>query len=254
MALQLTSVITDGFRRALTRTGGLLFVFLLATQLLLVTSLNTVMASAIPADMAGQIGLTLPVSQTVAGGLLVVTYLLTAVYFVVAARGLARPLAELSEFPSILYTRRMGRATLSMIVGSLFIFLAVMVGFAFLIIPGLILAACFLCYIFTVGVEDRGAIAALKRSWALSRGSRIRLVALVVLIGILGGLVGIIPAVASAAGSHAVGDLLTVLVNSLLFVPVYGMMAATYVQLSTDAPASPPGGLPTSSPSELSTQ
>jgi len=254
MALQLTSVVTGGFRRALTRTGGVLFVFLLVTQFLLITSLNTAIAAAAPADVTGQVGLTLPVSQTVAGGILVVTYLLTAVYFVVAARGLARPLAELSEFPSTLYTRRMGRATLSMIVGSLLIFVAVMIGFAVLIIPGLVLAACFLCYIFTVGVEDRGAIAGLKRSWTLARGSRLRLVALVVLIGVLGGLVGVVPALASAAGSPAAGDILSVLINSLLFVPVYGMMAAAYLQLSSDTGGSPPGGLPTSSPADPSVQ
>jgi len=252
MALQLTSVITDGFRRALTRTGGVLFVFLLATQLLLVTSLNTVLAAAMPAEMTGQIGLTLPVSQTVAGGVLAGTYLLTSVYFVVVARGMARPLSDLSEFPATLYTRRIGRATLSMVVGSVLIFVAVMIGFMFLIIPGLVLAACFLCYIFTVGVEDRGVIGGLKRSWALSRGNRLKLVALAVLIGLLGGLVGVIPALANAASFRTAGDVLTVLVNSLLFVPIYGMIATAYRQLSSDDAVSPPGGSAAPSASELS--
>jgi len=229
-------------------------VFLLATQLLLVTSLNTLLAAAIPAEMTGQIGLTLPVSRTVAGGVLAGAYLLTSVYFVVVARGMARPLSDLSEFPSTLYTRRIGRATLSMVVGSVLIFVAVMVGFLFLIVPGLVLAACFLCYIFTVGVEDRGVIAGLKRSWALSRGNRLRLVALVVLFGILGGLVGVIPALASAAGLQAAGDVLNVVVNSLLFVPIYGMIATAYLQLSSDDAVSPPGGSSAPSASELTVQ
>jgi len=254
MALQLTSAITDGFRRSVTRTGAMLFVFLFATQFLLITSLNTVMASAVPADVTGQIGLTLPVSQTVAGGILAGTYLFSSVYFVVAARALTRPLTDLSTFPSTLYTRRIGRATLSMIIGSLLIFVAVMIGFAFLIIPGLILAACFFCYIFTIGVEDCGAIGGLKRSWGLSRGSRIKLVALVVLIGLLGGVVGVVPAVASAAGAQAAGDALAVLINSLLFVPVYGIMAAAYLQLSSETGVNPSEGLPTSSPSDPSAQ
>lgn len=233
MALQLTSVITDGVRRALTRTGGILFVCLLATQLLLVTSLNSLLAATAPPEVTDQIGLTLPVSQTVAGGLLLGTYGVTVVYFVVAARALARPLADLSTFPSTLYTRRMGRATLSMFIGSVFIAVAVLVGFAFLIVPGLVLAACFLCYIFTVGVEDCGTIAGLTRSWALSRGNRLRLVAFVVLVGITGGLVGVIPTLFDAAGARLVADLLTILTNSLVFVPVYGMMAAVYLQLSS---------------------
>lgn len=249
MALQLTSVVTDGGRRALTRTGGILFVCLLVTQLLLVTSLNTLIAATAPAEISPQIGLTLPVSQTVAGGLLLGTYLVTIVYFVVAARALARPLTELSTFPSELYTRRMGRATLSMLLGSVLIAIAVLVGFAFLIVPGLVLAACFLCFIFTIGVEDRGAIAGLTRSWTLSRGHRLRLVALVVLVGIAGALVGVIPTLFDAAGAQLVADLLTILTNSLVFVPVYGMMAAAYLQLSSGTNTDDQSGeLPSSSP------
>jgi len=254
MALQLTEVVTDGFRRAVSRTGAILFASLVALQLLLMTSLNTVIDSAAPAEMTGQIGLLLPVPQTVAGVILAGTYILMMVYAVVIARGFARPLADLGEFPSTLYTRRLGRATLSMLAGLVLMSVAVMIGFLFLIIPGLVLSACFLCFIFTVGVEDRGPIAGLKRSWALSRGNRLRLVALVVLIGLLSGIVGFVPTVVSAVGSPAAGTVVTVLINSLLLVPVYGMIAAAYLQLTTKSPASPSEGLPSASPSEPSTQ
>ncbi len=254
MALQLTSVITNGLRRTVSRTGAILFASLVALQLLLMTSLNTVIASVAPAEMTGQVGLALPISQTVAGVLLIGTYILLMVYAVVAARGLARPLTDLGEFPSTLYTRRLGRATLSMLAGLILLSVAVMIGFVFLIIPGLVLSACFLCFIFTVGVEDRGPIAGLKRSWALARGNRLRLVALVVLIGLLSGVVGFVPTVVSAVGSPAAGTVVTVLINSLLLVPVYGMIAAVYLQLTTGSPASPSGGFPSASPSEPSTR
>jgi hypothetical protein len=54
-------------------------------------------------------------------------------------------------------------------------FPAIMVGFALLFLPGLFLSACLLFVAFAVGAEDRGVIGALKRSWQLSKGNRLRL-------------------------------------------------------------------------------
>jgi hypothetical protein len=231
MTLQLADAVADGIGRALTTTGGIVFGLLLATQLLLLASMNTVLAAQLPPETTDVLGLTLPVSGTVAGVLLVGTFLATTAYFVVVARALTRPRAELSSFPRSLYTRRMGRATLSMLVGSVLIFFAVMIGFAFLILPGIFLAACFLFFIFAVGAEDRGVIAALKRSWALARGNRLRLGAFVLVIGIAGGILGVPAAVFQAAGEPLIGDLVTGFVNSLMFTLVYGIMASMYVQL-----------------------
>ena len=107
-----------------------------------------------------------------------------------------------------------------------------MIGFAFLFLPGLFLAACFLFFIFAVGVEDRGVISALKRSWSLSKGNRLRLVAIVLISGIVGAFVGAVPALFQLAGASALGDVVSVLINGVLFTFVYAITAAAYLQLA----------------------
>jgi hypothetical protein len=234
MTLHLTTALVDGSRRVLTRTGAVLFVLLLVLQTLLVTSLNTVLAAEIPSAAADVLGLTLPVSGPVAGAILAGTTLSNAVYFVVLSRAFARPLPELASFPAALYTRRMGRASLTMLVAGVVSFLAIMIGFALLFLPGLFLSACLLFVVFAVGVEDRGVLGALKRSWQLSKGNRLRLGVIVFLTGVGGALIGVVPGLFQLAGAAAAGDLATIGLNSVLFTFVYGIVADAYRQLTDD--------------------
>lgn len=233
MALHLTDAITTGSRRIVTRTGGILLVLLLVLQALFVTSLNTLIAANAPPTTADMIGLMLPLSGPAAGAISVATALLNALYFVVLSRALARPLSELSSFPSELYTRRIGRASLTMLITGVITFLAIMVGFVLLVLPGLFLAACFIFVIFAVGVEDRGVIGALKRSWTLSKGNRLRLMVIVFLTGAIGAVVGVVPGLFQLAGAAAVGDVVTIGLNSVLFMFVYGIIAEAYRQLTS---------------------
>jgi len=248
MTLQLTDAIADGSRRVVTRTGAILLVLLLVLQTLLVTSLNTLIAAEAPSATADVLGLTLPVSGTVAGAVFAGTTLLNAVYFVALSRAFARPLSQLSSFPAALYTRRIGRASLTMLVTGFVSFLAIMVGFALLFLPGLFLSACFVFVVFTVGVEDRGVIGALKRSWQLSKGNRLRLGVIVFLTGVAGALVGVVPGLFQLAGAAAIGDLATIGLNSVLFTFVYGIVADAYRQL-TDGDGNR-GGATTATPAE----
>jgi len=234
MTLHLTTALVDGSRRVLTRTGAILLALLLVLQTLLVTSLNTLIAAEAPSAAADAIGVTLPVSGTVAGAIFAGTILSNAVYFVVLSRALARPLPQLASFPAALYTRRVGRASLTMLVAGFVSFLAIMVGFALLFLPGLFLSACLLFVVFAVGVEDRGVIGALTRSWRLSKGNRLRLVVIVFLTGVGGALVGVVPGLFQLAGATAAGDLATIGLNSVLFTFVYGIVADAYRQLTDD--------------------
>jgi hypothetical protein len=235
MALQLGRTFSDGIGRILSRTGGLLFVLLLAIQLLLQTSINTVVVGLFPPGPAGEIeaalGLTLPVSTSVAGVLFAGTVVLSSAYFVVLARALTRPTEALSTFPSELYTHRMGRATLSTLVGGFVVGISVVVGMTLFLLPGLFLSVCFLFFIFAVGVEDRGVIGALKRSWALSRGNRLKLGVIVVLAGIIGMIVGTAGTLLDLANSPVVGELISNTLGSVLFVVLYGVMASAYLQV-----------------------
>lgn len=236
MTLRLTDAAADGFRRVLTRTGGVLLALLLATQLVVTVSANSLLSGVVPPGATSTVGLTLPVGDTVAGVLLLGAFVFTSVYFVLVSRALVRPHSQLSSFPSELYTRRIGRATLSTFLGGVVVFLAVVIGFAFLILPGLFLAASFLFFIFAVGVEDRGVLGGLGRSWDLSRGNRLRLVALAAVIGLGGAVVGAVPALLQQAGAPVAGDLVSVALNGTLFTFVYGVMAAAYLQVAEDSP------------------
>jgi hypothetical protein len=238
MALQLGRMFSDGIRRVLTRTGGILLVGLLTIQLLIQVSINTAAVAVVPPEAAseleGTVGLTLPFSGTVGTVLFLGTFVLSTVYFVVLARALTRPVAELSTFPAELYTRRIGRATLSMLVGGIIVAVSVTIGLSLLILPGVFLAACFLFFIFIVSVEDRGFIDALKRSWALSKGNRLKLSVVVILSGVIGAVTGVAGTVLDLAGTPIVADLVSNTISSVLFVFLYGIMAAAYLQVQYD--------------------
>lgn len=236
--MQLGRAVSDGIRRVLTPTGVILLVIFIAIQLLIQSSVNTMVVGLFPPGPAGEIevalGLTLPVSGTVAGGVFVVAVLLSSGYFVVLARAFARPLGALSRLPVDLYTRRIGRATLTMLVGGLIVWFSVFIGTVFLFLPGIFLATCFLFFIFAVGVEDMGPIGALKRSWKLSRGNRLKLAVLVIFSGVIGLVIGILSAITDLADSVVVAELISISLSSILFVLLYGMMAAAYLQVQND--------------------
>ena len=234
MTLRLSSAVGDGLRRAATRTGAILFGILFVLQLVNGTSVNTLIDAVAPPEAAINAGLTLPVSGSVAGAIAAVGYLCSTAYLVVVARAFARPQSELSTFPSDLYTRRVGRATLSMLVAGIVTFVAVMLGFVLFVVPGVFLAICFLFFLFAIGVEDRGPFGALRRSWALSRGNRLRLAAIVLLYAATGVAVGVVGSILELAGVPAVGDVATALVSAAAFVALYGITASAYLQLADE--------------------
>lgn len=247
MALQLTDAVADGARRVFTLTGAVLFALFVAQQTLLVASLNTLVAAELPSAAADVVGLTLPVSTTAALAFATASALFGAVYLVVLSRAFARPRAELSSFPASLWTRRVGRASLTTLVSGVVVAVAVTLGLPFLLVPGLFLAACFAFVVFAVGVEDRGVVGALRRSWGLSRGNRLRLGAVVFAAGVGGLAVGVVSSVLQLAGAAALGDVTTALLNGVLFVFVYAVLAAAYRQLTDED-----GGLGGPEPSTVS--
>ena len=235
MTLQLGRAISDGIDRVLTPTGGILLAVFLSFQLLTQASVNTAIVSLFPDGPAGEmeaaLGLTLPVSGTTAGALFVGTVVLSSAFFVVLSRALTRPTAALSSFPSDLYTRRMGRPTLSMFVGGLVIGTAIIIGSVFLLLPGIFLAVSLLFFTFAIGVENRGILGGIKRSWGLSRGNRLKLAAVVLIAGIIGFVGGLVGTVFDFANSATAGELVVNTLNSIVFVLLYGVIASAYLQL-----------------------
>lgn len=238
MALRLGQAFGDGIRRVLTRSGGILFVALLLIQFSIQATVNTAVLGFIPAGAAPQtgqmFGLTLPVSGSVASILFLVVLVLSSAFFVALARALTRPMSELSTFPPELYRRRIGRATLSLIGGGLVVGIAVSIGLTLLVLPGIYLGAALLFFLFEVAVDDQRAFAAIKRSWGQTKGSRLKLSVIILLAGVVGAVVGTVGTIFDLVGSALVGEVIVTLLNSTLFILLYGIMADAYVQLSGD--------------------
>jgi hypothetical protein len=231
MSLQLSKAVTDGLRRVPTATGVVLLVTTFLLQLTVLTSINTLLVAANP-EAATALGPTLPVTGAAAGGLLAAAGLANLLFLVVVTRALARPLADLSSLPATLVTRRPFRATLTMLVTTVIVSVLTTVGFAFVILPGLYLTACFLFAFFVVSVEDRGVVGALRRTWALSSGNRLRLVVLVA-INVFGGVtIGVVWTIARVAGAATAGAVLNAGLTAVLSTCVLAITASAYLQLA----------------------
>ena len=246
MSLQIGDAIGDGVRRAFTYSGGVLMVLVFGYQLLFVGSVNRITAAFLPAEAqaAGGLGLVLPVPVAVAGGLVAVGFILGTALYLAATRALTRRRSELGSLPSELFTRRIGRATLSALGANLVVSTAVMVGFVFLVVPGLFAALSFLFVVFAVGVEDERAIGAMRRSWELASGDRWPLLGLLIIVAVVTG-------VGSALGSAlslvdpVAAQVASLALSSVFAVVGYGILADAYLQLSEENPGGPDGGEPT---------
>jgi len=102
MALQLSHAVSDGIRRTLTRTGGILFLGFLAIQFGMQTIVNSTVLGYLPPEAAAQFsrnaGLALPMPGNVGLALFGVLLVLSSVYFVILSRTFAQPLSEMSTF------------------------------------------------------------------------------------------------------------------------------------------------------------
>ena len=219
---------------------------MLGYQLLFVGSVNTVTASFLPAAVqeGNSLGLVLPVPVAVAGGLLAVGFLLGTALYLVATRALTRRRSELGSLPSELFTRRIGRATLSALGANLVVSVVVMIGFVLFVVPGIFAALSFLFVVFAIGVEDERAIDAMRRSWELASGDRWLLLGLLIIVAVvtsvgsaIGGALAVVSPLASQVASLAL--------SSVFAVVSYGILADAYLQLSEEKPGGPDGGEPT---------
>ena len=237
MALHLSHAVSDGFRRTITRTGGILFAGFLLIQFATQAAVNTAVLGYLPSEAAGQfsanVGITLPLSGPIALALFCALFPLSAAFFALVSRAFVQPLEALSTFPADA-TRRLGRTTLRLFVGGIVVTALIFLGTVFLVVPGLFLAVSFLFFAFTVAVEDRSLIDGLVRSWTLARGSRLKLFAIVVLAGVFGGSIGIVAPLFDLAGAPVAGDVVTIVVSAVFFTPYYAIIASAYLQLRDD--------------------
>jgi len=241
MALQVGQALGRGARRAFSVSGIVALVLTICYQVVFVGSFNTVIVNRLPPSVqtsdVGTIGFTLPLSTELAAALGLAALLLGIGVFLVTARLLTRDLASLSSLPSRLFTRRIGPAFLSALVVSVVLAVVIPLGFALLVIPGLFLTVSLQFALFAVAVEDAGPIGALRRSWEVASGNRWRLLALVVLFGVLGGIGGAVGSL-FAFVSPSMGQLASLVINSVLVILMYGILADSFVQLRGESASS----------------
>lgn len=231
--LQLGQAIGRGARRSLSTSGIAALALLVSYQVLFVISFNTIAMEQIPSEVQSSntgVGFTLPLPTEFAAALIVFALLLGIGTLLITARLFARDVSALSSLPRELFTRRVGRAFISTLVVSVVLGIAIPIGFVLLFIPGLFLIVSLQFAVFAVAIEDAGPIGALRRSWELASGNRWRLLALVILFGIVTSVGGAIGSL-FAFVSPSVGQLASIVLNSIFVILVYGIIADSFVQL-----------------------
>lgn len=191
MSLQLGSALRRGAGHLLSRAGLVVLAVYAAVMLVYQLSFNTLIQSFVagllptgaPADATPNL-VTLPVSDAVAGVLVVVTLLATTVVTVVAVRTFVA--GERERIPRRFLTDQLAFAVANVVVGGIAFGVVVLVGTLLLVVPGVVAYVGFLFVVQYVAAEDENFVTAMRRSWRLTRGNRIRVFLLVlVLLGVV---------------------------------------------------------------------
>ena len=175
MSLRVINTAERGIRRAVTRNGlvlmGVLFVLGLATALL-----DLGLGRLVAVDPADPAAIEFAAPALGAGLLSFALGVLSLVVVIGATRIFVSD--ETESLPRAAFTRRMGWAWLNVFVGSIVYVVLVALGFVAFVVPGLFLLVALAFWTVFVAVEDENFVGAMRRSWALTRGSRLDLFAL----------------------------------------------------------------------------
>ena len=130
-------------------------------------------------------------------------------------------------------------ATVNGFLGGIVVAVLVIIGFALLVVPGVFLALVLFFVKQEIAVENRNFVDAMAKSWALTRGSRLKLLGLAVVLIVVGVVAFLPTVVASVAGSSAVSLVVGAVVSPV--VAVFGIAATTraYAQLKAEEPVDP---------------
>lgn len=188
MSLQLGPALKRGATQLLSRSGAVILAAYAVTMLVYQLSFNTLLEPVLTrltppgADpTAATAGLvTLPVPGAVAGALVAVALLAAAVVGVVAVRTFVA--RERDRIPRRFLTDRMPFVVANLLVGGVAFGVVVLVGTVLLVVPGVVAYVGLLFMTQFVAVEKVNFVTAMRRSWRLTKGSRIRLFVLVLVL------------------------------------------------------------------------
>lgn len=217
----------------MTTPGGFAVVVALAVHNLAYTVVSNSLTVAIRGPTAvppAVRALALPLPTAVAAVLVFALLVAGAGIGVVAARVLVRDSANLGALPAEVYRRRIGTATLSALVVNILTAIAVVAGLVLLVLPGIFLAVSLVFGVVVVAVEDAGVVEALRRSWRLAAGNRLRIflaMLFVVVVALFAGLLSVPLTIVAPV----VGRLGVQVISAVVGVYSLGVIADVYLQV-----------------------
>ncbi|MFB6154792.1 MAG: hypothetical protein ABEJ22_02785 [Haloferacaceae archaeon] len=150
---------------------------------------------------------------------------------------------ERDTIPSAFYTRNIVRVFVNYVVGGLVFSIVLVLGTLLLVVPGIVAYVSFVFMVMFVAAEDENFVAALRHSWKLASGERLRIFALLVVLfvgmALVGGVVTMGLSILSVAGvlSRGAASIVTSLVYMPLTLYFLAVVAAAYNQLRDEADA-----------------
>jgi hypothetical protein len=182
---------------------------------------------------------TLPVPNAVAGALVVLTLLAATVVGVVAVRTFVA--REHASIPRRFLTDRMPFAVANFVVGGIAFGVVVLLGSVLLLIPGIVAYVGLIFMVQFVAVENVNFVTAMRRSWRLTKGNRIRIFALtaVLLVGIfvVTFVLNVGLGIAFGAGGAGLAGLAVALVNVVVSLYLLAVISDAFVQLRHEGDA-----------------
>jgi len=144
------------------------------------------------------------------------------------------------SIPSEFYTRRILWVFLNYLVGGFAFGVIILLGTVMLVIPGIFAYVSFIFMVFFVAVEDDNFVAALRESWRLTRGERLRVFALLAVLFVAFAVVGVALSIGftvlqlSGFISPGVVSLISTAVYMPLSLYLLAVFAAAFSQLRDD--------------------
>lgn len=257
MSLSIGTALKDGFFKVASRVGATLIVAYLVLNVGYLVGINSALKATVSgtaAETEFAAGLALDVPLAVAGGLVALSFILLTYLSVVALRTFAAD--ERQSIRSEHLSGGVALAVVNLLVGYLAYSVLVTIGFVLLVVPGIFLMVVLAFWPLYVAVEGDNFVAAMRRSWALTDGSRFELFLLGAIVLALSFVIGIVVGVGVLVGTLAGVDQSVVSVAQLaVTAPVslysFAVLASAFNQLrdaagehggtatSADAPSSP---------------
>jgi hypothetical protein len=151
---------------------------------------------------------------------------------IVAYRAFAADARE--KIPEEAYKRNIGMATLNSVVAGFVFSVLVVIGFFFLIIPGIYLLTSLVFFLIFIALEDDSFLESLSSSWELTKRRRMSVFLLLVALLVVQVAVGVVGLVASSVAGAVLpqlGAVVDVAVGAALAVYSLAVLTDAYLQL-----------------------